>query len=263
MSQQHATVPPTMVRDQLVKAQREDFGADALATISNEDNVDVIQKVLKDTDADLTITGAEYQCTTQTSMLVPSSKGILELEVGLGGQVPRWKKGSVVNWAAYSGGYPSPNHATFAAHRLNEAAQIWNRILGGRVTFKWVSKVDDAAFVLGYGGNNGTVLARAYFPNSAALNGLIVYQRAFGPGNINFLTNIFLHELGHILGFRHEFAAQEGQNVRFGPANPFSVMSYKFPPKIQPSDEDTARKFYDFTGPKIGPYPIVDYVPDN
>ena len=43
------------------------------------------------------------------------------------------------------------------------------------------------------------------------------------------MVNIFCHEVGHILGLRHEFAAireATEPSVQWGPGNPESVMDY-------------------------------------
>ncbi|KXJ84806.1 hypothetical protein Micbo1qcDRAFT_169931, partial [Microdochium bolleyi] len=71
------------------------------------------------------------------------------------------------------------------------------------------------------------------------------------------MTNVFLHELGHILGLRHEFADLEGGAIQWGSRNPYSVMSYNFPPQIQPSDEKDTRSFYDFPGQRVGGYQVL------
>jgi hypothetical protein len=212
----------------------------------------------------LAISQSKYTCVTQEGLPVSPAETSdpLSLWIGWGGSIPRWKKGQVVQFAALAGGYPTRNHAIFAAYKLNEAAVKWNSLRIG-VTFRWVSKLEDAAFVLAYGGDQGTVLARAFFPNSNNLNTLFVYQKAFDPVYSQYQANIFLHELGHVLGLRHEFAAQEGGAVEFGPANPLSVMSYTFPPNIRDSDETSTRAFYNYTPPTFKGLRIVDWIPDN
>jgi hypothetical protein len=265
MSKQHSAVAPDSMKRQALKALKKRIGDDALATIQDVESVDAIEKALSATEDTLSFSVSKYSCMTQASMLVhlPKTSDPISIQVGIGGEVPRWKKRSNVNFAAYAGGYPTPTHAIFAAYRLYEAANEWNRVLQGRVTFRWVGKLEDAAFVLAYGGNGGSTLAQAFFPNSNDLNTLVVYSKGFEPGIINNMSNIFLHELGHVLGLRHEFAAQEGGNVPFGTPNPLSVMSYNFPPQIQSSDESDTKDFYDFPGGSIGPYPVHDYIPDN
>lgn len=249
-------------KKELIEELEKLVGKDALETIPNLDGAEeVIRK--SGVGETVSVPGSEYVCQTQVSLPVrPLKVDPHAIWVGYGGKIPRWKKGSTVNFAAFSGGYPTPNNAIFAAYRLNEAAQKWNSYNVG-VKFKWVGKLADAAFVLAYGGDQGNTLARAFFPNSNDLNTLFVYKKAFEPGFVNFMTNVFLHELGHVIGLRHEFAASEGGAVKWGASNPLSVMSYKFPPIIQTSDVTDTTSFYNYTGATYGPYRIENVIPDN
>ncbi len=204
-----------------------------------------------------------YNCLTEP--FDPNS--VASILVGLFTEIPRWKYGSTINFAAYAGGYPQAGDAQFAALRLWEAAQQWNSYNLG-VKFAWVGKLEDAAFVLEYGGDKGSVLASAFFPNSKPLNTLFVYQSALSKQQYrSILKNIFLHELGHTLGLRHEFALDpgrwEGGAVVYGTRNPKSVMSYEFPPQVQPSDITDTTSFYKLKTLTNGTMSIKDYVPDN
>jgi hypothetical protein len=111
------------------------------------------------------------------------------------------------------------------------------------------------------------VLASAYFPNRKGLNFVFVYSLAFQPDFRNGLWKIFTHELGHVLGLRHEFAMDperfEGNAVQIGKANPLSVMNYREElPELQQSDIDTTQQFYALpVGTRLSTTPIVNYVP--
>ena len=206
--------------------------------------------------------GPQYTCITQEADPVSTAS----IVVGLFKTIPRWKLGSTINFAVSATGYPTPADAVYAAKKLIEAADEWNSYNVG-VKFKFVPNVNDAAFVLAYGGVKGTVLASAFFPNAAELNTLWVYSYAFdqtvrdgGWSNYSIMKNVFLHELGHVLGLRHEFALDadrfEGGAYRFGTTNPLSIMSYEFPPKVQESDILDLRAFYKL--------PILElFTPDN
>jgi len=216
----------------------------------------------------MSVSDSQYDCVTQAYMPDPPTgpkhekPGPEELWIGLNGVIPRWKKGYTINYTAFRHGYLLPSHAYYAAYRLYQAAEKWNSLDTG-VKFHYVNRLEDAAFVLAYGGDGGSTAGRAFFPNSNDLNTVFVYQRAFEAGFVNNMTNVFLHELGHVLGLRHEFADLEGGAVQWGSRNPLSVMSYNFPPKMQPSDEKDTRSFYSITGTSIGSYQIQDIIPDN
>jgi hypothetical protein len=202
-----------------------------------------------------------YMCVTQSP--------ITSINIGLGNLIPRWKPGEtgpvVVKWAALKTGYPSEAHARYATYSLAQAANEWNRKEVG-VAFEWVTKIEDAAFVLEYGGQKGTVLAEAFFPNKDPLSSLFVYKGSFAEATLPYLRNIFLHELGHVLGLRHEFALEKEKlwaAVRFGRVNPASVMSYNFPPNIHQFDVEDTKKFYEYKDKEIKGKKIADWEPDN
>jgi hypothetical protein len=256
------TQPKQAQRTAAVQIIQEKFG-DAKVEVLDP------QKVLQDYDA----TGANnldsgpaaagpkdhYNCVTER--FDPSS--VASILVGLFTEIPRWKHGSTINFAAYAGGYPQPGDAQFAALRLWEAAQQWNSYDLG-VKFAWVGKLEDAAFVLEYGGDKDSVLASAFFPNSQPLNTLFVYKLALDKYR-GILKNIFLHELGHTLGLRHEFALDptrfEGGAIVWGSRNPKSVMSYVFPPQVQQSDITDTKSFYQLQTLKVKELVIKDYIP--
>lgn len=189
----------------------------------------------------------------------------LALQVGYYGDIPRWKPGSVIQFATYASGYPGAGDSAFAANHLIRAANEWNaRSIG--VTFRPVANLEDACFVLGYGGDKGDNIAQAYFPNGNDLNNVIVYKKGFAPEWRDHLWEVFTHELGHVLGLRHEFAVQrEGGAVYWGPMDEYSVMNYRNePPKITNLDVEGTRKFYQIVTPaSIGGMAIKDWIPDN
>jgi len=210
---------------------------------------------------DFSVSAGTYTCSTQKAR----TKNPGALVVGLA-FIPRWYKGSVVKWAAKSTGWPSREHSIVAANRLKQATEEWNSHNIG-VQFEWVDDIEQACFILQYDNTPGNTLASAFFPNEALLNALNVYPKAFESTEVGILKDVFLHELGHVLGFRHEFALEkswrfEGGAVPFGEPNCKSVMSYNFPPTIQDSDVKGAKAFYDWPADKkIGAYDIADNKP--
>jgi hypothetical protein len=195
----------------------------------------------------------KYSCVTQ--------KGSSREQIYLGqfqGRLCLWESGSKLNWTARMDGYPTKDDAFYAAREMFKACDAWNKALGGRIEFVYTDVFDDACFQLRYGDDMGGVLARAFFPDDykETLNDLYVYERAFQPDQKKLMVNTFAHELGHVLGLRHEHAqgtvegswAQgpedggEGddgrvlESVLFGGKNPKSVMAYYQGMWIQESD---------------------------
>jgi hypothetical protein len=115
------------------------------------------------------------------------------------------------------------------------------------------------------------VLAQAFFPHEVDQD-VIVYSYALEDDNRSILKAIFLHEIGHILGLRHEFAIEpddkgngpEGFGAKqFLAKNRNSVMSYRnFPPEMQDSDRTQTVAFYKLpNGFMIGNSPVTDFQP--
>lgn len=217
----------------------------------------------------VTLADSAYLCITQSALpenISVSDPAGLQVGMAISGNrfIPRWKRNSEVKFATFANGYATSDQAQYAARMLKKAADAWTDLDLG-VKFSWTNDIEDAAFVLGYGGDGGSTLARAFFPNEQDLNMLYVYKGAFEPGRINYMKNIFLHELGHVLGLRHEFAPeQEGGTVQLGIRDVQSVMSYVFPPDIQASDKKSTREFYNLDDDaKIGGWPLKLFVPNN
>ncbi|KAA8644259.1 hypothetical protein EYZ11_011777 [Aspergillus tanneri] len=259
MPHQQDTIDPA--RANFFHELKEAVGTDALQTIDPK-SFKASQLKNQQPRVSASDTGpAKYSCSTQKPMPVNfgGSTNVAALQVGFGKIIPRWKTGpnKTVNFAAFESGYPDPSFALVAANALKEAADEWNGLELG-VQFKWVAKIEDAAFVLSFANSeNDGVLAQAFFPNEVDLNVLNVYKAAFQPGTVQYLKNIFLHELGHVLGFRHEFAPEledttNNYTVQIGPRDPLSVMGYEFPPQIQHSDIESAKAFYQFPGTGLG-----------
>lgn len=80
--------------------------------------------------------------------------------------------------------------------------------------------------------SGGQYLARAFFPDDARANrNVLVDPASFDPaqtGNIP-VANILIHELGHVLGFRHEHIRAPGdpcpEDLNFAPITNYDVVS--------------------------------------
>ncbi|RDW79119.1 uncharacterized protein DSM5745_05971 [Aspergillus mulundensis] len=249
-----STIKPS--RANLIHDLKDNVSPDALKTLNPE--AAKSQQPSLPTESGSTGSKLEsYPCITQKPppAAFANNTSIASLQVGLGDKIPRWKANTTVNFAALAHGYPKPELAVLAATKLNEAANEWNALDLG-IHFAWVEKIDDAAFVLSFAEQRSEgVLAEAFFPSDVDLQTLNVYPAAFRPGTVQYLRNIFLHELGHVLGLRHEFAPERersAKSVQVGPRNPTSVMGYEFPPRLQASDIDSTKAFYQFSGKELG-----------
>ena len=74
-----------------------------------------------------------------------------------------------------------------------------------------------------------TLLASSFFPNTGPAEDrtLRIYLTALFEHRVKYIANILAHELGHILGLRHEFPELLGsRSVLWGKPNDDSVMNY-------------------------------------
>lgn len=135
---------------------------------------------------------------------------------------------------------------------------------GEGVRFKEVDHEDEFNFVVKY--SQGEIfddcLGRSFFPG-ATKRKLYIYALALTSENRNYLAGLLAHELGHIMGLRHEFAAEREKKVRsylFGEKNKFSVMNYFEHPSqwgVQSQDRHELASLYALTENEYNGVPIV------
>jgi hypothetical protein len=169
--------------------------------------------------------------------------------------------------------FPDNNKAETAAEKFQATAETWAELEIGLAISQTTDR-ENANFYLVYQANtefDEGVLAQAFFPHEVDQD-VIVYSYAFEDDNRSILEEIFLHEIGHILGLRHEFAIEgddkgnkpEGFSAKqFLAKNPNSVISYRnFPPEMQDSDRTQTIAFYKKpNGFIIGNSPVTDFQP--
>ncbi|KAI1801575.1 hypothetical protein F4811DRAFT_533949 [Daldinia bambusicola] len=222
-----------------------------------------IDSVLKDIPSPTREAGSfPYPCGTEATSI-----SSIRLNVGEGPNIIfRWKPGFEItyNTDRFSFGF-SIDYLNMANEKLDAAAQEWNRGQIG-VRFKRVGDHEKAVFRLVYSASGSNYLATAFFPNAApSSRQLILYNVAFKEVNgcYDSMTGLFCHELGHILGVRHELAHEKERrhpSIQFGKENLCSIMNDDLPlNKMRIQDEDYAlvKQFYR-AGPNYGGYVIKD-----
>lgn len=226
----------------------------------------------------------QYPCVTQQSTLPifgrdPSlqnnSKGD-SLVVGDGPIIPRWTPGTELKYFVIKEGFPKEDDFTYSAKAFQEACKEWNDLKFG-VNISPTNVRKDAHFVVQYykpppplpGKKPSTTIASAFFPNK--VKPVLVYDFTLvTPKWREILKNSFLHEIGHIIGLRHEHAIvadTDGNGPEDSPAhqfqdkNPVSVMSYEDKNEIRESDKKGVIAFYKFANrsTEIDGIPITDF----
>ncbi|KAF4333822.1 matrix metallo ase-11 [Fusarium beomiforme] len=198
------------------------------------------------------------------------------LVLGYGPVIPRWDVtppgGRKLQYFVRVDTFPDTDKAKFAAKEFQVAADSWSQLKIG-LLFSETTDRESANFYLVYQVNGEFekgVLAQAFFPHEVDQD-VIVFSYAFQGQNKSILKEIFQHEIGHILGLRHEFAIV-GDDMGNKPEklgakqfmlnNPKSVMSYNMPPRMQNSDRQQTIEFYKLpNGYLIDSSPITDYQP--
>ncbi|KAM6484992.1 hypothetical protein HDV62DRAFT_353796 [Trichoderma sp. SZMC 28011] len=212
---------------------------------------------IRPTDNYSATTEAKYRCTTETH-------GCAEVRVGKGDHIPRWRRNSTLSYFVHNESFPTPADAICVREAMQKAACMWGGI---GAAFQEIDCRDSATFVVEYHPREcRTVYARAFFPDELPSE-LLVYNLALS--NATFLANILAHELGHILGLRHEFADDDKQErklrcVLFGKKNPRSIMDYyKDLGQLQVSEQDLREleEFYACDEKRYRGLPIYDYDP--
>ncbi|KAG7285412.1 hypothetical protein NEMBOFW57_010039 [Staphylotrichum longicolle] len=169
---------------------------------------------------------ARFHCVTE----YVKAEHIFSARAGHAGNcLPRWKPGSVVTYTVVEESFPSSKWAIFAQDALVEAAQDWtNRHVG--VQFRLVEQGERAVFALKYRDFRAPsqFLAESFFPDFK-YRIMYVFRVAFHREYRRYMANVFRHELGHVLGLRHEGAAihePEVPSVELGLGNGLSIMNY-------------------------------------
>ncbi|KAH8724526.1 hypothetical protein GQ44DRAFT_760109 [Phaeosphaeriaceae sp. PMI808] len=227
-----------------------------------------------------------YPCQTQEGvsptvdlqLVDGADDGENELVVGTGSIIPRWSVlapgPTNLLYFVVRDGFPSQEASTYTATAFQQAAGEWNKIgFGVKISETHDKKLANFAIRYTKPAVDKGVLASAFFPN--VVKDVLVYDKTLvNPKWKAILKNSFLHEIGHILGLRHEFAIkadaaghgpEKDKAVQFGSENPHSVMSYDDKNEIQDTDKEDIVKFYKLVNgaeiDSVSKLKITDYVP--
>ncbi|KAK1757916.1 hypothetical protein QBC47DRAFT_412001 [Echria macrotheca] len=229
-----------------------------------------------------------YPCVTQDGVMpsfgrLPEAPEGHKFEDGGSGlmvgdieMVPRWAKPAGLQYYIVKDGFADDEFRD-VEKAFREAADEWSGLDFG-VHLKQTPDRTKANFLIKHfipSKADDRTLASAFFPSDKDREVLVYRATLVDESWRKLLKNTFLHEIGHILGLRHEFAndpdpdpKRAGQNREslahlFGSVNPHSVMSYDVPPQINDLDKKDVVGFYRLlNGTKIDGVPVVDFVPE-
>ena len=167
-----------------------------------------------------------YPCVSQG----PDHDSPFQARIGWIDHIARWGLGEVLTYDVCSETFRSQADVDHATAALAAATTMW---AGVGVTFQPVPRGHPATFrvvfvdwpVVGFGFN---VFARAFLPNvdpNPESRTLFIYPLSFEPAHRHNQAGILAHEVGHILGLRHETPSRpEPWSTQWMGQNPGSVM---------------------------------------
>ncbi|MEN0061346.1 MAG: matrixin family metalloprotease [Myxococcota bacterium] len=188
--------------------------------------------------------------------------------MGPEGRLVRWSPGSVLTYAVLDEHFPSPERAATIRQAMLEAASDWQSVCGVRfqrldVPEHEATDRERCLFTVRQHDLSGGLIALAFFPDDPADERDIFVDPTF-PATFS-ARGILRHELGHILGFYHEFTRHELDNIDIGEADLRSVMNYPQhggDPSLMITDED-ARAAREVYGWPVGDSKMVEPPPPD
>lgn len=161
------------------------------------------------------------------------------------GKILRWQRGKVLDYCVWRPSFQDEDEYQAVVRAMTIATEDWSAICGVRFAHRADKDSDeqlqfgDVLFPVVRCQGGGNTLAVAFFPDHAMKKRMVRvfdgFFRDFGPDSFTH-EGILRHELGHVLGFRHEHIRPEApelwnpedtsQTWNLGAYDPSSVMHY-------------------------------------
>lgn len=126
-----------------------------------------------------------------------------------GGKIVRWSPGTVLTYCVLRHTFPRDEWYEEVVDNMRSATSEWEETCG--ITFEYRSNLDDSGtlrppgivFPVRYISANGAFIASAFFPNDPVNRHRVLIDPSYFTTRFD-RVGVLRHELGHVLGFRHE-----------------------------------------------------------
>jgi hypothetical protein len=134
------------------------------------------------------------------------------------GKVVRWAPGTIISYRVVRATFPSQQHYQLVVDNLKLATEEWERACG--VNFEHNASLDGVAgtapsgaiFAAYYYDVGGSVIASSFLPTDPPERRHLLVDPSYFTTTFD-KVGVFRHELGHIIGFRHEHIRNEAPPV--------------------------------------------------
>ncbi|KAK7747676.1 hypothetical protein SLS62_009002 [Diatrype stigma] len=189
--------------------------------------------------------------------------------VGRDQEITRWNPGSRLRYWVDIMSFGAPR-GRLVQEAMRKAIRMWE---GSPVTFEEVDHGKPYNFMVKYKDyqpceQGSCTFACSFLPGFPPYK-LKVFAPSFELDTVPYLANILSHEIGHILGLRHENAIEnryerEKEAIRWGPRNQYSVMNNERDlSTMKPNSMDIKclQSFYDISDPFLEGKRFWDFEP--
>ena len=131
--------------------------------------------------------------------------------VTVNGKLVRWKPGMVLTYCVLKNTFSTEDNYNFAVANMKQATWSWEQVCGIKFQYKpeldtsGTTKPDGVLFTVRQIDAGGQFIASAFFPNDPKNRRRVLIDPSYFDPNLGFdSVGVLRHELGHVLGFRHE-----------------------------------------------------------
>ncbi|MEX0789283.1 MAG: matrixin family metalloprotease [Actinomycetota bacterium] len=160
-----------------------------------------------------------------------------------GGRIVRWPPGFKLTYTVLKATFTAAGQYDTVVSAMAAAAKAWEEACG--VAFERLEELDESPtvspegvlFTVRFLDAGGAFIASAFFPNDPPARRRVLIDPSFFSESLTFdTTGVLRHELGHVLGFRHEHIRtgappdcpdeETGDSIDLTRYDPKSVMHY-------------------------------------